>query len=365
MIRQGKYSQNGKVFDYFIYLCEDIHHIKLMTFRNICIFLAVAASAFVSCKKDDNNKDKYLEGTVKFDVPEFVTPGSAIRAIASGAKHPEGHDIGYCWKFSKIMNKYDTTKYIGSKENRYFEYVLPDSVGTFTLYCYAFSDDDYYPISRTQGITAVNDQSVTRPFDKSSTVFHDGRDNSDYHTAIIGSHEYFCENLHFKGEEGLGIGFRKSELMSSLFGRFYNWDEAVKACPKGWRLPSEEELAKDFQSISEKTLKPHEPWGNIGGELSYYSKFNEFELLEFWPGVKVTNSTMFSSIPVGYATSREDKNSFKGIYERAVFWTADSKDEKNAYCMNITSEDALVFCESVDKARFLANVRCIRDPQDK
>jgi hypothetical protein len=53
-------------------------------------------------------------------------------------------------------------------------------------------------------------------------TFTDPRDDKEYKVKRIGKHKWFLQNL----------AYRKKE---------YTWDEALAACPNGWRLPSDSE----------------------------------------------------------------------------------------------------------------------------
>ena len=332
-------------------------------FKAIFFTVALVSLCCVACDDEEEDDTKpYLEGTVYFEVPEFVSPGSIIESVASGAKHPESGDIGYCWKISGLMDYYDTTQYLGETTCRKFRYQLPDSIGTFTLYCYAFSNGDYYPISRTQGITTVNETSVVYPFLPGDETITDSRDGSRYRIATIGNHQWICQNVHYSGTEAdLGLGFRLSEIMGPIFGRYYSWNEAQEACPEGWRVPSEEEWTQDAQSLTNEKLEPLESWSGLGGHFLFYGKFNSYTLVDYWPEVVVTNSTKFSALPFGYATERTSKGAFKGMYDRAVYWTSSTYGENYGLYRTITTQTGMIHPGYADKDNFLANVRCIKD----
>ena len=78
-------------------------------------------------------------------LPEFVAPHQKCTMKVKGAIHPEGKEIGYCWKVSPVMSKYDTTRYEnglnkkGEPSDGSFTYTFKDSLATYTIYCYAFA----------------------------------------------------------------------------------------------------------------------------------------------------------------------------------------------------------------------------------
>ncbi len=47
----------------------------------------------------------------------------------------------------------------------------------------------------------------------------------------------------------------------SMYGRYYSWEQVKSACPKGWRLPTEEELIEFAQEYG--------PGGTMGTEMRY------------------------------------------------------------------------------------------------
>jgi len=70
-------------------------------------------------------------------------------------------------------------------------------------------------------------------------TFIDDRDSATYKTIKIGNQVWMSENLKFNSENSSCPDFK--ERPCSKFGRFYTFDEALKACPNGWHLPDQNE----------------------------------------------------------------------------------------------------------------------------
>ena len=86
-----------------------------MSLRKLKSILMVAAVilAVASCKKkDDEVEIVYVDGTLTFELPEFIHPGQVIKMTPKGLTHPDGKEIGYYWKVSPSMTKFDTTRFL-------------------------------------------------------------------------------------------------------------------------------------------------------------------------------------------------------------------------------------------------------------
>jgi len=76
--------------------------------------------------------------------------------------------------------------------------------------------------------------------------FKDSRDGKYYKYADIGNTRWMAENLNYGGDE-LGVCFWDDDEECSGNGRYYTYEEARKACPTGWRLPTDD----DFEQLEE------------------------------------------------------------------------------------------------------------------
>ena len=82
-----------------------------MKFKSVIIILsAVILTVLTSCHKDNGESSglPYLDGSVTFDIPKFVSLGQELKLTPQGVKNPTG-DLGYYW-FSSWKTAKDTVK---------------------------------------------------------------------------------------------------------------------------------------------------------------------------------------------------------------------------------------------------------------
>ena len=348
-----------------------------MKISRIISFLMIAASVMtaVSCDKDeDTTALPSLEGILSFYAPEFIGPGQTLTMTPKGAVHPEDKGIGLYWKVSPVMSAADTTRFEnglsadGQESDGTFTYTFPDSLGVFTVACYAYAEG-YTGISASRYVTTVKaglDGSLKNTGISASDA-HITVDGQDYYYVRIGNLDWFRNNL---ANRKYGMPYANADIMTDVFGRFYNFEDAVAACPEGWRLPTEEDwisLGAALGSSADKYGVMH----SIGSKIMADAKFNGNTMWEYWPAVgNITNESRFSAIPAGYinlGNEAEDgtypeANSY-GVYEYAAFWTADSVEgnESMAYYRYITDNQPDLFISKGDKKNFGASVRCVRN----
>lgn len=210
-------------------------------------------------------------------------------------------------------------------------------------------------------------------FTKDSGLFTDERDGHKYKWVKIGDQIWMAENLAYLplitspsvssyseafcyvyDYYGDNINDAKATLNYKTYGVLYNWSAAKNMCPKGWHLPSHEEMKQlhknvvpgatfdphmsEYYSIA-KVLKSKTGWYNNGNGTDDFG----FTLLP-GGGYHYTNSKFFD---IGY---------------EAILWTSDTKIENDEAALDWEFGDEGSNAEVYyNNKRQAYSVRCIKD----
>ena len=332
------------------------------------LLILLSAVCFSACKKEEEETTySYLSGKVLFELPEYVLRGDSFTFHPTGIKHPEGGNYGFCWKIEPFMEKYDTVRFEAESISKSIDYsfTIPDTLCTVSVTGMAFAEG-YYGSSTTKKAVIIDDsrrngslQAAYLDEEAGDFTFIDPRDGKDYYCTTIGDYVWFKENLAY---EKTGVPYGKISMMSHIFGCYYSWNEAQNACPEGWELPSQE-LWANAASVADPdgSFDKDSGFPGISGSFMIDGYFNDSKMWEFWPTVKITNSTGLSAIPVGYGVM--DQNGgyvFNGVLGYAVFWTSDDVDEELGCHRDLYVSNPDILTGSADKENFFASVRCVR-----
>lgn len=380
------------------------------TFRlSSIIFVAAAILAIISCNKDeDTTTAPSLEGSLKIEgAKTFIGADKTSRTITlkpSGRVHPEGKTLGYYWKVSPVMTSYDTTRYEnglnkkGEESDGTFTYEIKDSLGTYTIYCYAYASG-YTGLSTYAYTTVVRGGVQPEGSDIEVSITNTGVADSctpiegtDYYYTTIGNYDWTANNM---ADESKGTAFLGYDAMSGVFGRYYSYSEAKQICTElpadggnAWRLPTDKDWVTLVKNITgdakgEFSAEEHKEiyWDNkINGKPSLAARlmadgyFNKEQLWTYWPEVGTpVNTSEMAIIPVGYANlgvtpdvplkSNYPAALFKGTYEYAAFWTADEVESNTdqAYYRYIFTKTPHLMIGKGYKETYGASVRCVRE----
>jgi uncharacterized protein (TIGR02145 family) len=161
---------------------------------------------------------------------------------------------------------------------------------------------------------------------------NDTRDNQNYSTVKVGSQIWIAENLKYPIP-----GSRCLEILNlancETFGRYYDWNAALKACPAGWRLPtlSDWEGLSNYLGGNKKAFEEIVEGGNSGLNLKF-------------GGLIIKNGTTLNIGEFGY------------------FWTStsDPVSADKSYCIWLNSYENSTLHFSSQKS-VMRNVRCIKE----
>lgn len=168
-------------------------------------------------------------------------------------------------------------------------------------------------------------------------VLTDGRDGKTYATTTIGSQIWMAKNLNYQTTNSLC--YDNSTTNCTKYGRLYNWDEATKACPTGWHLPTSSEFSELFAAIGGEDvagykLKSKSGWADNGNGSDLYK---------------------FNALPAGYSYV----NGFYYMKEIANFWTSTQEWAGEAYRVSIDIYENVR--PGLDQTIFAFSVRCLKD----
>ncbi len=337
-----------------------------MKFWKTSLFaLLAAALTLAGCKKDSETTKSYLSGSLSLPFPTYVSPGYAksfkVDTLMTMSRE-DGGTVGYCFKNS-VTGVYDTLVLAdGTVRKHYYDFEVPDTLGSLSLTFAAFTDDDlYYGSSVAASFTVVKsgldgDGSITgfvRTLSDGSFV--DVRDGREYVYTDIDGTDWMRQNLAW---EGAGTAYSGCDVMSDIFGRYYTWTQAQTACPEGWTLPSDE----DWVALGKKYGSGAASGGDLdalAGSVMQNLYFNGSRMWEFWRDVKITDKSGLSVMPSGYVTVSDGKYSYEALYKYAAFWTADSVGS-DGVLRYIYQDKDIVYRGLMPSDNFAASVRCVR-----
>ena len=325
----------------------------MMKFRTIAA-IALAVIALASCKKEEEEKE-YMDGSLQISgsIPKYVAPGESYTFSLSGITAPDGSTVKYYFKnpFTSVLDTTDV-----------YTLVIPDEPGTFSLTCAAFSvesSDKYYPSSGYVSFAVITDDSLQGipDYPEGGSVSIGSR---TYPTFMAGEKEWLGANLSYDAGGSIGSPYFDCEAMRKPLGAYYTQEEALKACPDGWHLPSDAEWVELIRLAGgPQDLQPGKDSPNGAGNLMVKCTLNDTNLWEYYRGVNIQNSTHFSAIQAGYASLSSGSNAYSGFGSYAAFWTADEQDGMGIY-RYIYQENDNVYAGLGDKGSFGASVRCVR-----
>jgi len=186
-------------------------------------------------------------------------------------------------------------------------------------------------------------------FAQEKGTFTDTRDKKTYKTVKIGEQIWMAENLNYNASGSKCYGNKPANCVK--YGRLYDWNVALKACPRGWHLPNNLEWDKLALTVGDsltggKYLKATSGWknnknGNSGNGTDVYG---------------------FAALPGGMQGFAPDGDYFSDVGEKGYWWSSDCSKEVSSPCFKIINYNYEAFKWSfVYEGSVNLSVRCLQD----
>lgn len=310
--------------------------------KKLSVYLAAALCFFaaVSCKDDEEETTYSLSGFQIEGVVAYIAAGesqqikpdfSSLRTSAS--EMPEKIGIYY-----QVNTAKRDTLSTDIKENpvQSFSYKA-DTLGSYTITCYAFdATGSQYSSSASAAFRAIDPRKALIGISGTAPV------GEKYIEKTIGGQTWMAQNLY---ETPAGLPYESCEVLNTVFGRFYTYEEALTACPDGWHLPTQAEW---------------DALGTDSGALMADAMFLDSQLWTYSKEVSITNTLGFNAIPAGYIDRSYMVNINSGSKEYAMFWTADAKDASLAHYRYIFGTNPTVQKGEGSRTSLALSVRCVK-----
>ena len=310
---------------------------------------AVALATAVGCIKDSTTY-QYMEGDIRFDIPEYIYTGDVVELSAGGITTPE--DPTWGWVITTIATDTLYAPKIVVK--------FPKEPGEYTVKALAYHPD-YIIESAKKTVTTVDTTRGTGSLKGlpylTQKAFTDKRDGRCYRWEHFGKLDWFTENLAW---EGAGQVYAKSPVLNHVFGRHYTWREATSGsiCPEGWRVPSNSDWEDLGCTVCGKAVLFEDDWEGAAGALTADVYFNGERM---WPfSVNNTHDVKadWNPLPCGYMQTAN--NGFYGLKTYGMWWSATEYSDSEGYYRYIYWDSADFKPGYTDKNTIALNVRCVR-----
>jgi uncharacterized protein (TIGR02145 family) len=214
---------------------------------------------------------------------------------------------------------------------------------------------------------AAAKDSSTDPRDGKEAVtkssFTDPRDGKTYKTVKIGgTRTWMAENLNYAGKNNdIGRCHDKKPENCKKYGALYNWNEAMKACPAGWHLPSNNEWRNLIgfaggKEIAGKKLKAKNGWRKYECKYTTKDTTGRGEVVVTEHDKCATDEFGFSALPGGYY----DNGHPYSIGDYGSWWSATTDNANYADRLGMKYDGEDVYYNLSGKG-YLFSVRCVKD----
>lgn len=135
--------------------------------------------------------------------------------------------------------------------------------------------------AKAPAVTISSSSAVPPSVDLASGTMVDNRDKTPYSIEVIGKLIWMSENLRYKPASGTTcIKNKEGENFCDLYGMYYDYATAKKACPSGWRLPTLDEFNAAWKATTAEEDGIN--WWTLGGRIKDNANGQEGSIGYIW-----------------------------------------------------------------------------------
>ena len=170
-----------------------------------------------------------------------------------------------------------------------------------------------------------------------------------YNTLQVGDQCWLRENMNVATENS--VYYNNDPGNGPTYGRLYNYEDAMTACPPGWHLPTYEEWCTLVMhaDASASCTEAAEVGTDAGFKLKSGGGWNNEH--------HGSDQFGFKARPGGFKGAA---GNFSNLGKTAAFWSATETTDGQVFSWSMTDETTRVMNNKTPKADLLS-VRCIRD----
>jgi len=207
----------------------------------------------------------------------------------------------------------------------------------------------YFSIQKIES-NQTSSQNTNHP----DTSFTDLRDGRIYRAVRIDNQLWMAENLNYNiidnrhPRKRINFCYEGKNENCEIYGRLYSWETALKVCPLGWHLPTDEEWATLINYLGGRNI--------AGGKMKETGTTHWY-----FPNLEATNESGFTAIPGGaYISFDKYEGIFSDIGLSGSWWSSTESERFKAWSRHLTFNFGIINRINSNKYDYFS-VRCVKD----
>ena len=190
--------------------------------------------------------------------------------------------------------------------------------------------------------------------DDNNNTFTDPRDGQVYEYVEIGGQTWMTKNMNY--DVGKSWCYDDDPANCITYGRLYDWQTALSACPSGWHLPSDEEW-KILEGTLDSLYSVEAPeWDEVG--IRGFDVGEKLKTASGWYNSgNGTDLYGFSMLPGGF---RDPVGFYIYLGKRGSYWSSTEDYYIKAWYRSLIYNYSGMLRNPAEMG-FARSVRCVRD----